>query len=305
MTTNVFQPLGFVLADNKFNSGAGHYNPYTILYSDTSIIGLNDLVKRSSGNTITKAGPTDTPIGMFKGWNFRTRSPYGGQMGGAADGSIVPWKKQWNGAVTLNTNQYIEALVDDDPSNLYRVQCFATTALAQSNIGNLVDMCDCPGGPDVNVFGRGKQGVTYPTTYYNITAYSVDTAGSGYTQNGVDLVNGQIMDIRPSDIVVTSGAIISITPLNQVQGLPTNTPTSTVQPKPGYGGSGAVVTTTKSGAQTAAQFRIERILEQPFRVTDAYNNTTGYDLTNIGTFPWLLVSYAKHARAGSALYLGT
>ena len=259
MTTNVFQPTGFIKADSKYNSGADHLNPYTILYSDTSLIGLNDLVKRNGGNTITKAGPTDTPVGFFKGWNFRTRSPYGGQMGGAADNAIVPWKKSWAGAVTLNPNQYIEALVDDDPSNLYRVQCSQT--LAQADIGKLVDMVDCPAGPDLNVFGRGKQSVSYPTTYYNITAYSVDSQGSGYTQNQVDLViNGVIQDIRPSDIVVTAGAIQTVTPLNQVQGLPTNTPTSTLQPKPGYAGSGAVVTTTKSGAQTSAQFRIERIL---------------------------------------------
>jgi hypothetical protein len=302
--TNIYQPLGFQELRNKYGSGGGMMSQYTISAADSTLIGLNDLVKRSGGKTITKAGPADTPIGMFKGWQFRTRSPVGGSQGSAADGRIVPFFKAWTGAITINTNQYIEALVDDNPSNTYAVQCFSTSALAESNIGSLVDMVDCPGGPDISVFGRGKQGVSFPTTYFNITSYTVSAGGTGWTQNGVDLVvNGVIIDMRPSDITVAAGVITAITPLNLVQGLPSNSPTVTVQNKPGFsGGGGATITPVVTGAQTAAQFRIERILEKPFRIQDANNNTAGYDLTGVGVFPWVEVAYAKHGRGGTALF---
>lgn len=303
--TNVFAPMSFTPIRNKFNSGAGAFNSYTISAADTSLIGIGDLVRRSSGRIITKAGPTHTPLGIFQGWRFRTRSIHGGSMGAAPQSNFIPYFKAWNGAITVPSNMEIEAIVDDDPAMTFRVQCFATTAITVADYGALVDMVDAPGGPDVSVMGRGRQGVGTPTTYYNIDSYTVSNGGSGYTQDGVDLlVNGQVIDIRPADIVVTAGAIASISPLNKVQGLPTNTPTVAVQPKPGYSGSGAVISISgnMSAAQTAAQFRIERVLEQPFRVTDAYNNTTGYDLSNVGVFPWLEVAYAKHVRGGSALY---
>lgn len=296
MTTNFFAPLGFVPMRNKGAIG-GVMNEYQILSTDTSLIGLNDLVKLSSGY-ITKAGPTDTPIGIFQGWNFRTRSITGGSQGSAADGRIVPWFKAWTGAVTVNTNQMITCLVDDDPWQTFRVQ--AAQTINALDRGKLVDLVDCPGGPDIAVFGRGKQAVGTPTTYYNITAYTVSDGGSAYVQNGVDLlINGVIQDMRPADIVVTAGVVQSITPLNQVQGLPTNTPTSTIQAKPGFAGTGGTITTTKSGAQTAAQFRIERVIEQPFRSADSANNTTGYDLSTQGLNSWLEVSFAKHGRGAT------
>ena len=296
---NMKAPLGFSPFRNKGMIG-GAFNNYPVLYSDTSLIGIGDIVRLSSGY-VTKAGPTHTPLGVWQGWNFRTRSMVGGSQGGASDGQI-PFRKAWSGAQVVPSNQSIVALIDDDPFQTFRVQ--AAQAIAATDIGKLVDLVDCPGGPDLLLFGRGKQMISYPTTYYNITAYSVDSAGSGYTQDQVDLViNGVIQDIRPSDIVVTAGAIISITPLNQVQGLPDNTPTSTVQAKPGYSGSGAVVSTTKSSAQTAAQFRLERPLEQPARQYDSANNTTGFDLSAAGQFSWWEVSFAKHAR-GSTVATG-
>lgn len=296
---NNFQPLGFEAIRNKGPRGGGAFNDYPILFSDTSILGIGDLVRLSSGY-VTKAGPTHTPLGIFQGWNYRTRSMIGGSYGGSSDGQI-PWRKMWRGAVVVPTGQQIVALLDDDPNLTFRVQ--ASQALAATDIGKLVDMVDSPGGPNL-AFERSRQSISYPTTYYNITAYSVDNGGSGYTQDQVDLViNGVIQNIRPSDIVVTAGVIISITPLNQVQGLPTNTPTSTVQPKPGYAGSGAVVTTTKSSGQTAAQFRLERPLEQPLRQFDSGNNTVGYDLSTAGLYSMWEVSYAKHAR-GSVVATG-
>ena len=96
--------------------------------------------------------------------------------------------------------------------------------------------------------------------------------------------------------------VTAITPLNAVQGLHDATPTVTLQPKPGYDGGGETITPVVSGAQTALQFRIERILEQPQRVATVYNVTEGYDLTNVGVHPWVEVAYARHARGGSALY---
>jgi hypothetical protein len=303
--TNVFQPLGLVAIRNKFNSGAGAFNSYTIDPANATLIGINDLVKRSAGRTIAKAGPQDTPLGTFQGWRIRTRAIYGGSMGGAGSSvGVIPYAKSWNGAITVPSNMEIEAIVDDDPGCTFRAQLFSPeTALTEADIGKLVDLVECPAGPDVNYMGRGKQAVGFPTTYYNISSYTVTDGGTGFTQDQVDLlVNGQIIDMRPEDIVVTAGVIISITPLNAVQGLHDNTPTVTVQGKPGYSGSGATITPVMSGAQTALQFRIERFLEQPMRVSDTYNRTTGYDLTNVGVNPWVEVAYARHARGGSALY---
>ncbi len=296
---NKLQPFGFQPIRNKATIG-GLNNDYRIDPTLTELIGIGDMVRLSSGY-IVKAGPTHTPIGTFQGWNFATRAMGGGSQGGMSDGSI-PWRKAWNGAVTVPTNMAVQCLIDDDPFLTFRVQTTQTIELA--DVGKLVDLVDCPGGPDVRLFGRGKQSVSYPTTYYNITAYSVDSGGSGYTQDGVDLViNGVIQDIPASAITVTAGAVAAISHLNQVQGLPTNTPTSTFQPKPGYSGSGAVLTTTKSAGQTAAQFRIERVLEMPFRQYDTANNTTGYDLSSPGLYSLVEVSYAKHAR-GSTVAAG-
>ena len=307
MTTNVFAPLGFNPIRNKASSGAGNLNEYPVLYSDTSLIGIGDLVYRSGGY-ITKAGPTVTPMGIWQGWQFRTRAPLGGSFGGAADTFVVPFKKAWTGAQTLNQNQTIVAMIDDDPFMTFRVQCVGIVAV--TDVGKLVDLADCPGGPELTLYGRGRQRVSTPTTYYNITAYSADTAGSGYVQDQVDLlVNGVIQDIRPSDITVTSGGIASISLLNNVQGLPDNTPTTTVATKASYiaaggaTGSGAVITSTKSSAQTAAQFKIERIISQPFRAFDSSNRTTGYDMSAAGANAWLEVSYAKHQR-GSTVATG-
>lgn len=301
--TNVLAPLGFVPIRNKYNSGAGNMNSYPMLYSNTELIGIGDLVRQNSSGYIVKCAPSAAPTGTFQGWQFRSRSVAGGSMGLGTDNSITPWRKAWIGAQTLPTNQEIEALVDDDPACTYRVQCMGTVAL--SSRGLLVDMADAPGGPDL-VFGKSRQKVTTPTTYYNITAIAVNAAGSGYTQDKVDLVvDGLIQDIRPSDIVLSAGALSSFTLLNPIHGVATNSPTVTVQPKPGYAGSGGTVTLTVSGAQTAGQFRIERILEQPFRVSDSSFNTTGYDLSNIGAYSILEVAYAKHSRGGTALYAAT
>lgn len=301
---NIYQPLGFVAFRNKFNSGAGAFNSYTIAPGDTSLIGLNDLVTRSAGRTITKAGPTSVPLGTFQGWRLRTRDIHGGSMGGAGSSvGVIPYAKSWNGAITVPSNMQIEAIVDDDPAATFRVQMFSPeSALTAASVGAIVDMVDAPGGPDVSVMGRGKQGVGFPTTYFNITSYTITGGGTGWTQNQVDLVvNGQIIDMRPSDITIAAGVITAITPLNPVQGLHDNTPVVTVQPKPGYAGGGATITPVVSGAQTAIQFRIERFLEQPFRVQDNFGVTTGFDLTNLGTSPWVEVAYARHARLGTAL----
>ena len=297
--TNMFAPLGFQPFRNKSAIG-GVFENYPIDPTDTSLIGIGDVVRLSSGY-LTKAGPTHTPIGIFQGWNYRTRAMGGGSQGAASDGQI-PFRKAWAGAITVPSNQSVVALVDDDPFQTFRVQ--ASQSLVATDRGKLVDLVDCPGGPDVLLFGRGKQSISYPTTYYNITAYTVDNGGSGYTQGQVDLlINGVIQDIRPNDITVTAGAIASISLLNQVQGLPTNTPTSTVQAKPGYGGTGAVISTTKSAGQTAAQFRLERMLEQPFRQVDSANNTVGYDLSGAGAYSIWEVSFAKHGR-GSTVAAG-
>lgn len=299
--TNVFLPLGFIPIRNKFTSGTGTFGQYTLSATDTSIIGLNDLVKRSGGNTITKANAGDTPIGFFQGWYWRTRSAFGGQMGMAADAYISPFRKVWNGAVSqVNPNQYIEALVDDDPAETFRVQCFGT--INQANIGALVDLADAGSGPDVTVMGRGKQAVGTPTTYFLITGFTVTGGGSGYTQNGVDLViNGQVMDINPASITVSGGVVTALALLNQVS-VPSNTPTLTLQPKPGFAGSGATITGSFSGSQTASQFRVERIFEQAFRSQDAQFNTQGFDLTAPGLYAWVEVAFAKHGRLGTALY---
>lgn len=295
--TNVLAPMGFVPARNRGNH-ADYLNPYPMLYSDTSIIGIGDLVKMSSGY-LTKAAPADVPMGLFQGWSFRSRSPYGGSLGLGSDNSISPWHKAWNGAVTLPSNQAIEALVDDDPNLILRVQCVGALTIASR--GALVDMADSPGGPDL-VFGRSKQKVGTPTTYYNITAIAVDggTQGSGYTQNGVDLlIDGVIQDIRPGDIVVTAGAVTAINLLNPLHGFAGATPAASTAPKPGYAGTTSTgYTETVSTAQTAAIFRIDDVLEQPFRVTDSTFNTTGYDLSNIGTNSWVTVRFAKHQRGG-------
>ncbi len=297
--TNVMAPMGFEPIRNKAASGGGNFNSYPMLYSNTSILGIGDLVRLSSGY-IDKCSPSQTPTGIFQGWKFRNRSVAGGSLGLGSDNSITPYHKAWNGAVTLPTNQEIEAIVDDDPGLTFRVQCMGAVTLASR--GGLVDMADSPGGPDL-IFGRSRQKVGTPTTYYNITAIAVNAAGSGYTQNQVDVVvDGVIQSMRPADVVLSGGATSSYVLLNPISGVATNTPTVTIQPKPGYSGSGATVTLTVSTAQTAAQFRVERILEQPFRVSDSSFNTTGYDLSNIGSYSWLEVAFAKHARGGSALY---
>lgn len=298
---NLNAPIGFMPIRNKATLG-GLNNSYTITSSDTALFGIGDVVKRSSGRTITKALPSETPIGIFQGWRFRTRSPYGGSMGAAADGRVTTHFKAWNGAITVPTNMAIEADIDDDPLQTFKV--LASQAVVEADIGKLVDLVDCPAGPDVTVFGRGRQAVGYPTTYYNIDTYTVGGGGSGFTQNQVDLVvNGVIQIIRPADITVTAGAIASISLLNKVQGLPSNSPTVTVQPKPGYSGSGASITPNMSGAQTAAQFRIERILEMPVRNANTANVTTGFDLSSTGQFALLEVAFAKHGRGGSAMYV--
>lgn len=300
--SNVFAPFGFLPLRNKAMIG-GVLNEYQIDPTNTGKFSINDLVKLSGGY-VTKAGPTDTPLGTFQGWKFRIRGIAEESMGlGGVSDAAIPFKKSWNGAVTAPPQQQVTCFVDDDPFQTFRVQSFGT--VASLDRGKLVDMVDCPAGPDVSIMHRGKQAVSTPVTYYNIDTYTVSVAGSGFTQDQVDLVvNGTIIDMRPSDIVVTAGAIISITPLNKVQGLPTNSPTVTVQAKPGYAGSGATITPNMSGAQTAAQFRIERVIGQPFRTFDSSHNTLGYDLSRAGAFAILEVSYAKHAR-GSTVAAGS
>lgn len=304
--TNVLAPMGFVPIRNKYNSGGGNGNSYPILYSNTELIGIGDVVRQNSSGYIVKCAPSAAPTGLFQGWQFRNRSISGGSMGLGTDNSITPWRKAWTGAQVLPTNQEIEAIVDDDPAMTMRVQCMGALTIASR--GLLVDLVDSPGGPDL-VFGRGKQKVSTPTTYYNITSIAVDggTQGSGFTQNGVDLkIGSEIIDLRPADITVTAGAVVAITLLNPIHGLAANSNTLTVQAKPGYSGTAATgFTPTYSGAQTAGQFRIDRILEQPFRVSDSQYNTTGYDLSNIGTYSWVEVSFAKHSRGGTAMYAAT
>jgi hypothetical protein len=304
MTTNVLSNIGFVPMRNKFVLG-GAMNEYTISSSYTGLMGIGDLVRQNTSGNIVKCLPNETPIGIFQGWNFATRALGGGSQGGTGNDGSVPWKKAWTGAQVVPTNMAIRCLVDDDPAQTFRVQAKGTITAAQR--GLLVDLADAAGGPDTTLFGRSKQMVGTPTTYYNITAISVDggTAGSGFTQDGVDLlVNGDIQDIRPSDITVTAGAVTAVTLLNAISGVPTNSPTITVQAKPGYSGTvgAGTFTPTVSGAQTANQFRIERVLEQPFRAYDSSNNTTGYDLSVAGAKAWVEVAYARHMRGGTALY---
>lgn len=302
--TNVVAPLGFTHIRNKAGVNQ-HTNVYPMLYSNTELIGIGDLVRLNTSNYIVKATPQQAPIGIFKGWQMRSRSIYGGSLGLGSDNSITPWRKAWNGAVTLPANQVIEALIEDDPNDTFRVQCVGT--LTSASVGALVDMADAPGGPEMT-FGRSRQKIGTPTTYYNVTAIAVDggTQGSGFTQGGVDLVvNSVIQDLRSTDITVTGGAVTAITLLNPIHGLPSNSPTISVQAKPGYTGTGASgFTPTVSGAQTALQFIIDRILEQPFRAVNSNNAglTEGYDLSNIGQFSWCEVRFARHQRAGSALY---
>jgi hypothetical protein len=301
--TIALSPLGFVPMRNKYVIG-GAMNEYTIDSGYTGLLGIGDLVRQNSSGNIVKAIPSDVPIGIFQGWNFATRALGGGSQGGTGNDGSVPWKKAWTGAQVVPTNMAIRCLVDDDPSQTFRVQCKGTVALTQR--GLLVDMADAAGGPDTTLFGRSKQMVGTPTTYYNITAISVDggTAGSGFVQGGVDLVvNSDIQDIRASDITVTAGAVTAITLLNAISGIPSNSPTVTVQAKPGYAGAvgAGTFTPTVSGAQTAGVFRIERVLEQPYRGFDTSNNTTGYDLTTAGLHAWLEVAFSKHMRLGSAL----
>lgn len=296
--TNVLAPLGFTPLRSKVNAMEA-LNEYPMLFSNTEIIGIGDLVRLNSGN-IAKCSPAQTPIGIFQGWYLRTRSAAGASMSLAGDGGLTMWKKAWNGAITLPTNMEVAAVIDDAPYTTFRVQCaFAVTA---ANRGALVDLSDSPGGPDL-IFGRSKQKVGTPTTYFNITSIAVVGGGTGFVQNGVDvLLDGVILDLRPADVTVAAGAVTAITLLNPIHGLAAAAGTITVQAKPGFAGAGpGSFTPTFSGAQTAAQFRIERVLEQPFRSSDTSFNTVGYDLSNIGTFSWLEVAFAKHARGGTAL----
>lgn len=69
----------------------------------------------------------------------------------------------------------------------------------------------------------------------------------------------------------------------------------------------AADTTMKASRQTVdktgspSQFRVERILEEPRRSVDSYNNTTGFALTGTGNYAVIEVKPMKHERGGSAM----
>jgi hypothetical protein len=299
--TNVLAPLGFTYIRGLTPVGE-NTEGYPMLYSNTTMIGLGDLVRLNTSGYIVKCLSGEAPMGIFKGWQIRNRAQTGGSLGLGAENSISPWRKAWNGAISLPTNQAVEALVEHDPQASYRVQCMGAVTLASR--GLLVDLADAPGGPEMT-FGRSRQKVTIPTTYYSTTAIAVDggSQGSGFTQGGVDLVlDGVIQDLRSTDITVTDGAVTAITVLNPISGHADNTPVISIQAKPGYSGTGSTsFTPTVAGPTTASQFYIDKILEQPFRAVDSTDAglTTGYDLSNIGDFSWLEVRFAKHQRGGT------
>lgn len=297
---NTIQPLGFTPFRNKV-SAMEALNDYNMSAGLAEIIGIGDLVRLNAG-FIQKCSPTQVPIGVFQGWYVRSRQASGAGMSLTGDGSLTMFRKAWNGAISIPANMEIMATIDDSPDTTFRVQC-GYTANNPAARGTLVDLSDSPGGPDL-IFGKSQQKVTTPTSYFNITAITVSNGGSGFVQGGVDfLVDGVIQTLRPNDITVAAGAVTAITPLNPIQGLPTNTPVLTIQAKPGFPGTGpgAFVGTTFSGAQTPVQFRIERILEQPIRVADSSFNTVGYDLSSPGLLAWVEVAFARHARGGTAL----
>jgi hypothetical protein len=64
---------------------------------------------------------------------------------------------------------------------------------------------------------------------------------------------------------------------------------------------GASRQTTGAPGGAASQFRIERILQEPQRSVDGFNNTTGFGLSGPGQYAIIEVKPAKHQRGGSAM----
>ncbi len=59
-------------------------------------------------------------------------------------------------------------------------------------------------------------------------------------------------------------------------------------------------TVDKTGG-SPSQFRIERILQEPVRLVDANNNTSGFGLSGTGNYAIIEVTAMKHERGGAAL----
>lgn len=97
-------------------------NAYHIASGESTDIHRGDLVKSTgTGKGITKAGATDTAVGVFAGCYFTDAS------------GDVHFEDQWAGGTQLSGDTKAEAHVYDDPNILFEIQ--ASSDLAEADIG--------------------------------------------------------------------------------------------------------------------------------------------------------------------------
>lgn len=144
---NPNRPFGFV-PTRSLRGGCSDpsINSYTITSGLAENIGIGDMVKSNGSGGIQLAAAGDAILGCFRGVNYT-----------AADGS-QHFVKRWVSGTTLMTGTTAEALVIDDPYQMYKVQSSGT--IAATDIGQFVDLTAAT--PSA-IFGRSAEVISVPT----------------------------------------------------------------------------------------------------------------------------------------------
>ena len=286
---NTFYPFGFRPMRNKAALGSSlSYYPIAPGYAANVFNG--DFMKFDGAGNVSRATSADTLLGIFQGCEFNP-------------GSSIPFQffKYFKSGSAAVDATGIRSLINDDPFETFQVACSAT--VNPSDIGKFVNIDDTI--PGDTLFGASRQCVGAPggaPSGFNVTGGTIGGVNTGYLAGGSGTipltvtggtavtpatVTGTVTAGKITAINVVNAGFYSVAPTGLNDGGAANTAPATL-----------TITTAAVAAVPGAQFRIERILEEPQRVADALYNSSGYVLTTSGLYSLLEVSVAKHYRGG-------
>lgn len=287
---NTFYPFGFRPMRSKAVLGSS-LNNYPIAPGYAANIFNGDWMKFDGAGNVSRATSVDTLLGIFQGCEFNP-------------GSNIPFQffKYFKAGSTAIDAPGIRALINDDPFETFQVVCSAT--VLPSDLGKFVNLDDTI--PGDTLFGASRQCVGAPggtPAGFNVTGGGpIGGVNTGYLAGGTGTIPLVVTGGTPVTPATVTGTVVAgkITAINVVSaGFYSVAPTGLTDG--GAANTGPATLTVTTGAVAAvpgAQFRIERILEEPQRVSDAVFNTSGFVLTTAGQYSLLEVSPAKHYRGG-------
>lgn len=294
---NALAPFGF--RPIRHLGGTGHRTNQYLLKSDLSdSLFEGDLVKSDGSGGIQLCGRGEAMLGVFMGWWIPTQNALGNSNYGGNIGAQIPHSKMWVPGTTLPSGMNAYALVLDDPNETFRVQCLHT--LTMDHIGALVNLE--PGVSGNSLYQRSSHGVSGIVTGGPISSVTVGGSGTSYVDGNAITVTRHASDpwavggtTAAGTIAVTTGNITGVTVTAGGFYSASHLPTITAPT-----GSGNTLTAVVGSPIAMSQFRVERILEFPGRKVDSNNNTTGYGLSETGSYCYVEVKPVKHERLGSA-----